>query len=225
MFDGTGFIRPDAFLEAVDGRLHDHFAANALCGELACQLPVDGAQVFRDISPATWETEYHCALRAWQLLPWQLPLVSTPSGWLDNPLSFFQRYHLRELLRPSLIPLSQAVLLLWGLLNGNWPMMLLALFLPEFGKPLHRKEDFLALLGRISLLPTRAAVNVAAIVQLLRRKPDQLPEWPALEAWTQALTATLMAALVFLLPAGSTAAFILSVLFACFPIAHRFAGT
>ena len=225
VFDGTGFIRPDAFLEAVDGKLHDRTPANALCGELAGQLSVDGAQVFRNIPPATWETEYRCALRAWELLPWQFPLVSTPAGWIGNPLTFFQRYHLRELLRPSLIPLSQAVMLFWGLLTGNWPMMLLALFLPEFGKPLHRREDFLALLSRIILLPTSAAVNVAAMVQLLRRKPHLPPDWSSLEAWTQGLTATVMAALVFLLPAGAVAAFILAVLFPCFPLAHRFTGT
>lgn len=222
VFDGTAFIRPDVFLEAVDGRLHDHIEANALCGELAGQSPVDGAQVFRPVHPVTWDDQYFSTLHAWQLIPWQLPIVSTPAGWIDNPLSFFQRFHLRELLRPTLIRLSQLLLLLWGLLTGNQPLMLLALLLPELGTPLRRKEDLFALLGRISLLPAKVAVDIAAVVQLLRRKPEHLPEWPAIEAWTQGLAATLMAALVFLLPAGAVAAFILAVLFACFPLAHRF---
>ena len=224
-FEGTGFIRPDAFLEAVDGRLHDTHPANALCGELAGQAPVDGAQVFRPRLPHSWDDQYFTTLHAWQLLPWQLPIVSTPSGWIDNPLAFFQRFHLRELLRPSLVPLSQAAMLLWGLLTGNWPLMLLALVLREFGKPLRRREDALMLLCRIALLPTRVAVDIAAVVQLLRRKSHLPPDWPALEAWTQGLTATLMAALVFLLPAGAVAAFILAVLFASFPLAHRFLDT
>lgn len=224
-FEGTGFIRPDAFLEAVDGRLHDPHPASALCGELAGQAPVDGAQVFRPHPPHSWDDQYFTTLHAWQLLPWQLPIVSTPSGWIDNPLTFFQRFHLRELLRPSLVPLSQAAMLLWGLLTGNMPLMLLALLLPEFGKPLRRREDVLKLLCRISLLPTKVAVDVAAIVQLLRRKSHLSPDWPSLEAWTQGLTATLMAALVFLLPAGAVAAFVLAVLFACFPLAHRFLDT
>lgn len=222
VFEGTGFIRPDAFLEAVDGRVHDRYPANALCGELAGQAVVDGAQVFHPLQSASWEVQYHRTLRAWQLIPWQLPIVSTPSGWIDNPLSFFQRFHLRELLRPSLVPLSQAAMLLWGLLTGNWPLMLLALLLPEFGKPLRRREDLLGILCRIALLPTRVAVDVSAVVQLLRRKPLLSPEWPSLEAWTQGLSATLMTALIFLLPSGGVAAFILAVLFACFPLAHRY---
>lgn len=221
-FSGTGFIRPDAFLEAVDGRLHDRHPLNALCGELAGQISVNGAQVFRAPSSATWEEQYDRTVRAWRLIPWQLPIISTPSGWIDNPLTFFQRFHLRELLRPSFFPLSQAVMLLWGVLTGNWPLMLLSLLLPEFGKPMLRREDLMAVLCRLVLLPTRAATDIAAVVQLLRRKSHQMPDWPVLEAWTQGLTATLMAALVFLLPSGGAAAFILAVLFACFPLAHRF---
>lgn len=224
-FRGTAFIRPDAYLEAVENRLHDHIPALTLCGELAGQTPVDGAQVFSEPSPSGWEPQFQRTISAWQLIPWQLPIVSTPSGWVDNPLSYFQRFHLREYLRRSLIPLSQAMMLLWGLLTGNWPLMLLSLLLPEFGKPLRRREDALMLLCRISLLPTKVAVDVAAIVQLLRRKSHLSPDWPALEAWTQGLTATLMAALVFLLPAGAVAAFILAILFACFPLAHRFLDT
>ena len=223
-FNGTAFIRPDAFLEAVDGRLHDRFPANDLCGELAGQASVDGAAVFCPPPAAGWDDQYSPTLSAWQVFPWQLPIVSTPAGWIDNPLSFFQRFHLRELLRQTLVPLSQAVTLLWGLLTVNWPMMLLALLLPEYGTHLRSWNDFLAVLSRISLLPTRVAVNVAAVVQLLRKKGEQPPDWPSLEAWTQGLSATIMAALVFLLPSGGVAAFILTVLFACFPLAHRFGG-
>lgn len=222
VFNGIGFIRPDAFLEAVDGRLQNRHPLNALCGELAGQTPVNGAQVFRVSASSTWDEQYDRTVRAWRLIPWQLPIVSTPSGWIDNPLTFFQRFHLRELLRPSFVALSQSVMLLWGVLTGNWPLMLLSLLLPELVKPLYRREDIITFLCRLVLLPSRVAVDVAALVQLLRRKSHLPPDWPAFEAWTQGLTATLMAALVFLLPSGGATAFILAVLFACFPLAHRF---
>lgn len=220
-FNGTAFLRPDAFLEAVDGRLHDHLTADALCGELAGQAQVADAHILRPERPETWETQYRRALHAWQVTPWQLPIVSTPTGWIDNPLSFFQRFHLRELLRHALAPLSQAALLLWGLLTGNWSLMLLSLLLPELGTPLGRLEDLIAILCRISLLPTKAAVDVASVIQLLRKKSDILPDWVSLETWVQGLSAALMAALVFILPAASSAAFALAVLFACFPLTHR----
>lgn len=219
-FDGTGFLRPDAFLEAVDGLLHDHRPADGLCGELAGQLVVRGAQAFRTAHPHPWEAAYHRALAAWRFLPWQLPVVSTPQGWVDNPLGFLQRFHLREQLRQTLLPLSQLVLLLWGILTENPPLMLLSL-LPEIGRPLPALPALRALLSRLSLLPTRAAIGITALVQLLRRRAGRPPGWPALEAWTQGLTATLMAALAFLLPTFSVHALILAVLFALFPLTHR----
>nr|MBR4280646.1 hypothetical protein [Clostridia bacterium] len=220
-FSGTAFLRPDAFLEAVDGKLHDHLAADPLCGELAGQTRVAGAHILRSVPPDTWDVQYHQTIRAWRLIPWQLPIVSTPMGWVDNHLSFFQRFHLREVLRKTLAPLSQTALMLWGLLTGNWPMMLLSVLLPELGVPLRRREDFVAVLCRISLLPTRTAVDIAAVFRLLRRRASATPEWVPFETWVQGISAALMAALVFILPAAASAAFALAVLFACFPLAHR----
>lgn len=221
-FDGAALLRPDAYLEATGGLLPEHIPSEALCGELAGQTRVSGAHIAASDDPHSWDTVYARSLQAWRLAPWQLPLVSTPAGMVNNPLPFFARFRLREGLRKTLVPFAQCMLLLWSLLTSNWPLLLLALLAPEIGAPLRRREDFLALLCRLSLLPARAAANAAAIVQLLRRRSSDSPDWPALETWVQGLSATAAAALIFLLPASAVPAFGLTVLFACFPLAHRF---
>lgn len=224
-FEGVALIRPDAFLETTDGRLPQHASFNALCGELAGQAPMKGAHVQSAPQPHSWDDQYTQAVRAWELLPWQLPWVQTPSGMISNPLKQGARFRLREHLRRTLIPLGQFGLLLWAVLTQNWLLLLLALIAPEIGNPMRRPVDFFKFLCRTSLLPTRASVSAAAAIQLLRKKSDRTPEWVNLEAWVQGLTATLWAALGFVLPGFAVPAFILSILFAGFPLAHRFLDT
>ena len=224
-FDGTAFIRPDAFLEATDNFLPRHEAAYILCGELAGQFTVDGAHIFRHAISSGWDQHYLQTVCSLKIFPWLLPIVPAASGWIDNPLSFFQRFRLREYLRRALVPLSQLALLLWGLLSSNWPLMLLSLFLPETGVPLSGRTGFLSILSHICLLPTRAAADVAAVIQLLRRKPHFIPDWTTMEAWVQGMSAACMAALIFIYPDAAVGAFALAVLFACFPWVHRAADS
>ncbi len=221
-FEGAALIRPDAFLEATDGLLPTHRACDALCGELAGQARVPGAHIQPAQEDLSWTSQYKQVIRAGQLAQWQLPWVETPSGVVSNPLSFGARFRLRELLRSSLVPLGQLILLLFSVLTRNWPLLLIALFAPEICAPLRRREDWLKLLCRLSLLPMRGAVSAAGLVQLFRRKSTQIPEWTTVEVWVQGLTATLMGALAFVLPGFAVPAFGLTLLFACFPLAHRF---
>lgn len=225
VFDGVALIRPDAFLEATDGLLPQHAAFNALCGELAGQAPVKGAHVQSAPQTQSWDEQYTQTVRAWEILPWQMPWVQTPSGVVSNPLKQGARFRLREQLRRTLVPLGQFALLMWSVLTQNWLLLLLALLAPEIGEPLRRPVDFFRLLCRTMLLPMRAGVSVAAAVQLLRKKSAASPEWVTLEAWVQGLSATVLAALGFVLPGFAVPAFALSLLFAFFPLAHRFLDT
>lgn len=225
VFEGAALIRPDAFLEATDGLLSTHRPCDSLCGELAGAAQVPGAHIQPVQEDCSWTDQYQRMIRAAQIAQWQLPWVETPSGAVANPLRFGARFRLRALLRRSLVPLGQYVLLLFSVLTRNWPLLLIALLVPEIFAPLRRREDWLKLLCRLSLLPMRGAVPVAGLVQLLRRKSAQIPAWTTIEAWVQGLTATLMGALAFVLPGFAVPAFGLTLLFACFPLAHRFLET
>lgn len=221
-FDGVGLLRPDSFLEATDGLLPDQLGYNALCGELAGQAQVHGACVHAPREADSWDQQYIKAVSAWKLSPWQLPWVQTPSGLVNNPLKASARFHLREQLRRTLVPLGQFSLLLWAILTENWLLLFLALLAPETDTPFRRPEDYLHFLCRISLLPMRTGVNLTALIQLLRRKSSKVPDWMPLEVWVQGLSATVMAALGFVLPGFAVPIFALSLLFACFSLAHRF---
>lgn len=221
-FSGAALIRPDAFLEATDEVLPAFRPCDALSGELAGQARVPGAHVQKAREDPSWDAQYRRAIRAWRLARWQLPWVRTPLGVVGNPLGFGARFRLRERLRWSLVPLAQLVLLWFSVLTQNWLLLAIALLAPEIGIRLRRREDWLKLLCRLSLLPMRGAVSAAAVVQLLRRKASSTPAWATLEVWVQGLTATVMGALAFVLPVFAVPAFGLTLLFACFPLAHRF---
>ncbi|MDD6049976.1 MAG: DUF3131 domain-containing protein, partial [Clostridiales bacterium] len=219
--DSAALIRPDAFLEATDGLVSPHRMDAVLCGELAGQSRIGTAHIQVAPEDASWTGQYLQVIRAGRLLGWQLPWVDTPSGVVANPLGGQSRFRLREMLRRSLVPLAQCVLLFYSVLTRNWPLLLLALLVPEL-RPLRRREDWWTLLCQLSLLPMRGAVGVAGLVQLIRKKPEQLPDWTTLEVWVQGMAATLMGALAFLLPGFAVPAFGLTLLFACFPLSHRF---
>lgn len=223
-FGSAALIRPDAFLEATDGLVPVHRMDAALCGELAGQVRVPGAHVQAEPEDTSWSGQYEQVIRAGRLLPWQLPWVNTPSGVVSNPLGGQARFSLREMLRRKLVPLAQCVLLAYSVLTRNWLLLLLALLAPEL-RPMRRREDWWTLLCHLSLLPMRGAVGAAGLIQLIRRKPEQLPEWTTLEVWVQGMSATLMGALAFLLPGFAVPAFGLTLLFGCFPLAHRFLET
>lgn len=220
LFTGTGLIRPDAYLEATDGLVDESIEADPLCGELAGHASVVGAHLQARREDESWAAQYQRALYAWRLFPWQLPWVQTPMGLIRNPLKWFGRFRLRELLRDTLIPAAQCALLLWAVLTGNWLLLALALLAPEAGAPLRRWEDFLHIGCRISLLPTRAVVPLRAMADLVLRK-SRTGSFLSLEVWAQGVAATLLAALGVILPELALPALILAAAFACFPLAHR----
>lgn len=220
LFEGTGLIRPDAFLESTDGLLPSHEGASSLAGELAGHAAVPGAYVRKAASPDPHLNRYAGAVRAWRLLPWQLKLVQTPSGLVGNPLDGAARFRLRERLREALVPLGQCALLLYAVPTGSWPLILLALAPLLLEQPLHRWEDAVRLLCRLSLLPTEAALPLRALYDLLRRRHAP-PSLPSLEVWAQGIAAALMTALGLALPGFSVPALALGVAFGCFPLAHR----
>lgn len=223
-FESVGLIRPDAYLEATDGLVSRDQDAYALCGELAGHTAVPGALMDAPAFDASWDAMYHAARRVWQLVPWQLPWVHTPSGLIRNLLSFLSRFRLREPLRHALVPLGQCALLLWAVLTNSWPLLVLALIAPEVGNFPRRISDGIHLLCRLSLLPTRAILPLRALWDILRRKPMPANFIP-LEVWTQGIAATIFAAVGLAIPGMSLPALALGVLFACFPLAHKYDGS
>lgn len=221
VFEGMGLIRPDAYLEATDGLVAAALDADVLCGELAGHARVPGARLQSAKEGLSWEEQYSAVLKAWRLFPWQLPWVKTPSGVVNNPLRHLGRFHLREGLRHTLLPLGQFTLLLWAILTGNWLLLLLALVVPEVNHLPHSWAEIVRAGCRLSLLPTRMVVNLRAIWDASRHRHAKAPSWPSLEVWAQGIAATLFAALGVAIPIFAAPALALSVLFACFPLAHR----
>ena len=222
IFEGSGLLRPDAYLEATDGLVYDGLDADPLCGELAGHASVQGAALEVPPSGQTWEEAYHTARRAWRLAPWQLPWVQTPSGLVRNPLKRLSRFRLREMLRESLVPLGQFALMLWAVLTGSWPLLALSLA-PELLRLPRRMSGWLRLLCRAALLPMRAILPLRVLWDVLRHKPA--PEsFVSLEVWTQGISATVMVALGFAIPGMALPGLALGVLFACFPLAHQYGG-
>ena len=219
MFDGVGLIRPDSFLEAIDGFVAPDSESPQLCGELAGQASVPDAKVHRPAAAATYEIQYQQALQAWHLLPWQLPLVQTPAGLVTNPLSRAGRFRLRELLRSALVPLGEFALLLYAILTQKPILLLIALSASVAGTPFRHLQDAVHMLCKLSLLPTNTIIPLFSLLNLIRRKTD-LPAWATIEVWTQGIAATLLTALSLVLPGSFVPALSLGVLFACFPLAH-----
>ena len=219
-FQGAGLILPGSFLEATDSILPLTQAAEILSGELAGYAST--GHCADDLpSPVAWEEQYAAAKAAWKLLTWQLPWVRTPSGILTNPLSQISRLRLRDLLRDALLPLGQLTLLLWAVLTQNWLLLLIAFLLPEgYRVSLHRKY-FMQLGARVALLPMRALTAVLPLWFALPGHRNKSPQWPTLEIWAQGISATVFAAFGLAIPSFALPALLLSVLFACFPVAHQ----
>ncbi len=224
-FIGPALIRPDDYLEATDGLTPLFSPDFTLCGELAGAVCVKGAHVQLPAQSMNLQTRYGNARRAWKLARWQLPWVQTPSGMISRPLKFLPRFRLREQLRRALVPVGRLVLLLWSVLTGSWPLLLITLLAPEAGNSFRRLEDFLHMICRWSLLPARALAEAAALLQALWYKPFKLPEWSVLELWAQGLSAALMAALAFVIPGYFLPCAALAAVFGGFPLAHRFVDT
>ena len=185
-FEGKGIYRPDALLEATeDWILPDTVLSHDLLeGELA-GCAQDAAIAFYDGHPATlsgWLRRLHRWTRGdWQLVPWLLPHVKTPSGVRRNPLSSRSRCKLRDNLRRSLIPLCQLVLLVYAAPARDGWLFLFALLAPEVGcliPPGLRSLGRLA--SHLALLPLRAAIRADAVWKALWRgliRREKRLEW------------------------------------------------
>lgn len=216
LFDGNGLLRPDAFLEATDGLAAPQRDAASIYGELAGYAAVHTTPQPQTGERLSWENLYFHARQTWQMARWQLPYVQTPSGLVQNPLSFLSRFRLREQLRRMLVPVAQLLLVLWAILTNQWLLLILALFAPEVQRFPRQWPAWLSLLLRISLLPTRMLVPLRALVDVFRRNPPA-PAWDSLEVWAQWLCATLLTALGLALHHMTIPALALGVLFAGFP--------
>ena len=219
-FHDVGLLRPDAFLEATDGMLPTHEGISALAGELAGWTAVSGAHARCLSTGDTHATQYTNALRGWQLLPWQLPLVQTPTGLVSNPLRYASRFRLRETLRQTLVPLGQGVLLLYSLLTESPLLIVLALLPLVISHALRRKEDLLRVLCHLSLLPTAMVLPLRALYDALRHR-NTPPPIATLSMWAQGISAAQLTGLGIALPGLSLPMLALGLLFSCFPLAHR----
>lgn len=219
LFMGAGLLRPDAFLEATDGMADPHDSL-ALCGFLAGQAQVRGAHILSTREDSPLALAYSRSIHAWQQLHWQLPWVKTPSGIVNNPLSRLDRFHMRELLRETLVPLGQFLLLIWATLTSCWPLFLIALIVPEL-HCVYSDKPLLQFYSQLSLLPSRLGMSLSAAVQLLRRKGDIPPDWTVLQLWLQLLAATLAGSLAFVSTGFVLPAFALCLLFSSFPLAQK----
>lgn len=217
-FTGVGLIRPDAFVEAADSRV-SHADQLPLCGVLAGQARGSGAHVRLPEKASPWETAYRDSIVAWRLFLWQLPWVQTSAGLITNPLHASGRFRLRELLRDTLTPLGQVLLMLWAVLTENLLLLLAVLLLPEL-RCFRVASPLRSLFSHLALLPTRMVVRVTAILRLLQRKSNTLPDWSVLLLWSQLLAATLMGALGFIVSSFALPCFALCALFAAFPLAN-----
>ncbi len=219
-FRNTGLIRPDVFLEATEHLLVPQ-APPVLYGLLAgcCAVPDAGCVYSQSLSPG--ERLYVSAQQSFRLLSWQLPWISSPSGLVGNPLRFWQRFKLREQLRSILVPIGQLLLLLFSLLLGNIPLLVLALgsLLATSQSP--QKPSARSIFGHLATLPAQAVVPVTAFIDLLRKKKPAQPYTQVIR-WAQGITALLTIATVFVSPfITAVPACLLGLCFACWHLAEK----
>lgn len=156
---GTGacLIRPDAYLEAVDGIVSPSESQPLIASDLAGACTVPDAIAVSDAQESP-EASVHRTTRLWQTARWLFPWVSTASGVIRNPLSAAGALRLREHFRSSLIPICQCIILIYALLAHELPLLLTALLLPSvFSSGRRGGRIFPELLRSCILLPFRAA--------------------------------------------------------------------
>lgn len=230
---GIRLLRPDAYLESVDGLLSDHepgdmaFLTDALSGCLSVPLlPSHSAGRSSDHSMAhAFGRSFSC----WQMVRWLLPWVNTPSGAVRNPLPSMAQLRLRERLRASTLPLCQCILLLYSLLRQDVPLMLSALFVPAIASLLSPDVPSLCEIMRsFLLLPSCAAIrSLAAFRAILSlfRSDDTLHEAPQneklLTAWCQGIACAFCLLFGLVLSPFWLPSLLPAALFAAFPLLPR----
>lgn len=216
--DGCWLLRPDAFLEATEGFTGEHANERLLCSELAGCAPVPNARAEGASTAPSWEAMLQHAATDWRLLPWQLPWAHSSAGLVRNPMNYFPRFHLRDRLRDTALPIAQLVMLLWAVLSDRW--LLLALVLLSSISSWQPNEGPKAYMHFLSL-PTRAGIGIVSAMIPWGFRKRRLPPGYLLELWAQWITAAVMIALTFALPSMRIPALLLGTGFAAFPFLHR----
>ncbi len=119
-FIGKGIYDIDVLTQALDGRFADDsiLSHDLLEGCCARSGLLSDVQMYEEY-PARYSADVsrrHRWIRGdWQLLPWLLPWVRTPSGRRErNALSALSRWKILDNLRRSLVPVAVLVLLVFG---------------------------------------------------------------------------------------------------------------
>ncbi len=229
----TRLIRPDAFLEAVDGALPEGYQdeRRLISDALSGTAVVSGAAVHASASAAPhrhMKAAYQNVSDHLQTIRWMLPW-SHVIGLSGKGIPSRNRFILREELRWCLLPICRVILLGWSLLDRNALLMLAALFLPAAGMLLHRRphQPFQSLKDVVQL-PSTAAAAAAAVWQAFtaairhdKPAPCLSCSWQSLELSAQgiAVLACLAASAVlpFWLPALLPAA-----CFGLSPLLHHY---
>ncbi|MBQ8555918.1 MAG: DUF3131 domain-containing protein [Clostridia bacterium] len=234
-FHSAGLIRPDAFLEAIDGQYAPGSLLDAaqLTGLLSGCIQTE-ADCIRDPAATVADRlkQLHRQTRtAWQLLPWLFPWVQTPEGMVHNPLDAASRHLVYEGLREALLPLCQLVLLAAASLLRSWPLALLSCFAP-FLRTICSKRGWLRMLAGLALLPVRTVVSIRAVLRTIRQmllrhsaQEEDLSadeQLQAMEVWSQGLAAALLLAVSIGYAPMFLPGIVLGGLFACFPLVHRY---
>lgn len=231
---GVRLIRPDAYLDALDGLLspEDEDDSGFLTDSLSGACIVAHARAHRErpadillrMGNACRQTYRRC-----RVARWLLPFVRTPSGIVRTPLASGARFALRERLRAAALPVCRCILLLWALLERNAALLFLSLLLPETAcLMLHGRAEIWRMLERIVLLPLHGASAVyaayrAALPLLHRQEVPSLREpesWQSLQIWAQGSAAALCFLLGAFIPPLWPASLLPAASFALFPLLY-----
>lgn len=222
---GTCLIRPDAYLEAIDGILPPSENHPLIASELAGIYTVPEAIAMSDAQESP-EAFMNRTTRLWQAVRWLFPWVTSDSGVIRNPLSSAGALRLREHFRCSLLPFCQCIILLYALIRHELPLLLTALFLPSlFSSGSRSRLTFSEMLHSCILLPFRSVcsgygIYNAARSMIRRGSAGERTSIPSsqLLLWSQGLAAAACVVLpglsrIFWLPSIPAAIFFASGLF------------
>ncbi len=126
IFVGKGIYDVDAFERSLAGRLPDnailsHDLFEGIHGRVGL---VTDILLYEEYPPhylINVLRSYRWARGDWQLLPWLLPRVPAPDGWVPNDLAIIDRWKIIDNLRRSLLAASLMALLIagWTVLPGS----------------------------------------------------------------------------------------------------------
>ncbi len=220
---GVRLIRPGAYAASTYARIFPgEEAQEAIDALIHCEeLPdLPGTPYAAALLADELLEQFNRARALWRSARWQLPVVETPEGYVRNPLNFRGKLRLREGIRHALLPIAQAVMLLWSLFSSSWALMAFALFAPEIRFLLHpSRAVWRKLCCRIALLPTRAVLAGLAVFEGIVRQRSSF-RLVTLETWAQGVGAALVIGLGLMHLPMTVPALLLGSGFAAFPWVH-----